>query len=64
MVGDFEMKREKIGSFWVDTATVMMGDPCQILQNDDCNKPVPTYKDLMEKFFPANPHATERVVNS
>ncbi len=50
-------KREWVGAFWVDTAMVLVGDPCQVLQNEDCNKPAPTYKDLMDKFFPSQPRA-------
>ncbi len=28
------MNREKIGSFWVDTGTVLIGDPCQFLAGE------------------------------
>ena len=38
------MRSEKIGSFWVDTANVLIGDPCQVLTDE-------RYQELMEKLF-------------
>lgn len=29
------MKREFVGSLWIDTASVMVGDPCQLLSSAD-----------------------------
>jgi len=60
MATNTDLKREFVGAFWVDTAMVLVGDPCQVLQNDDCTKPAPTYKELMDKFFPPHPR-DERV---
>lgn len=60
MAEDTELKRAWVGAFWVDTAMVLVGDPCQVLQNEDCTKPAPTYKELIDKFFPSHPRG-ERV---
>ena len=44
------MRRERVGSFWVDTTMVIVGDPLQVLQSEDCNKAVPTYNELISKL--------------
>lgn len=46
------MSSEKLGSFWVDTATVLIGDPCQLLPsaNPDDTVPSTTRHQLIELF--------------
>lgn len=55
------MKRDKLGSIWVDTATLIIGDPCQLLVSGKDTK-VPTYDDLMKLAFPGkSPETHARV---
>jgi 2-hydroxy-3-keto-5-methylthiopentenyl-1-phosphate phosphatase len=43
------MRIEKLGSVWVDTAQIIIGDPCQILKTED--NQVPTFEELHNKIF-------------
>lgn len=54
--------REKLGSIWVDTANLLIGDPCQLLASED--SPVPTYDDLMKLKFPATVEGYEELLAS
>ena len=47
--------RTKLGSIWVDTATLLIGDPCQILKQTD--KDCLTYNDLVNLIFPGKPES-------
>lgn len=43
--------REKVGSFWTDTGTVLLGDPCHFIPDDDGSGVPPVrYLALMESF--------------
>jgi hypothetical protein len=42
-------KREKLGSIWVDTASLLIGDPCQLLSSVDSQ--ALTYEDLLKLIF-------------
>ncbi len=58
------MKRDKLGSIWVDTATLIIGDPCQLLASKkDEETKVPTYDDLMKMTFPRESPETHARVN-
>ncbi len=50
--------RKKLGSIWVDTATILVGDPCQLLADGERSK-VPVYADLLRRIFPSRSPAEE-----
>lgn len=48
--------REKVASIWVDTASLLIGDPCQTLRSKRDKSKVPTYEDLLKARFPESEH--------
>lgn len=52
------LKREKIGSFWVDTGTILLADPCQVVPVSK-KKTRWTYKDLLSLFYTQGTAYTE-----
>lgn len=55
-------KRTKLCSVWSDTASLIVGDPCQLLTDVRLGRRVPTYNDLLGLVFPERPQGDrERV---
>jgi len=41
---------EKVGECWVDSGTVMVGDPCYVLPEESTGDPGLDYEDLLNKW--------------
>lgn len=55
------LKREKIGSFCVDTGTILMADPCQVVPESK-KKARWTYKDILGLFYTQGTTYTEPAI--